>query len=192
MKKTILFDLDGTLTDSGEGIINCAIEALKAYNLPIPGMDVLKTIVGPPLDDSLIRLGVDAKNVDEAVEIFRKRYSSIGKYENIPYPGIENLLQTLRQQGHTLCVATSKPECMSLDILDHFGLAPYFDYICGATLDRSRASKEAVIASLISKCGRSGNMVMVGDTAFDVIGAAAHRIPTIGVLWGYGRSSALP
>ena len=188
MTKTILFDLDGTLTDSGPGIMNCAKEALTYFGLPIPGEDVLRTIVGPPLDDSLRNLGVAEADVPKAIEVFRKRYSSVGKYENTPYPGIADLLARLQADGHRLYVATSKPECMALDIMDHFDLARYFTRICGATLDKSRASKSAVIAYLMDACGRQDNMVMVGDTAFDVLGAAEHGIPTVGVAWGYGET----
>lgn len=100
---------------------------------------------------------------------------------------METLLQSLKQQGHTLYVATSKPEEMSVKILEHFGLAKYFDRICGASMDTSRSSKEDVIAYLLSLCGRDENILMVGDTKFDILGAAAHGIPAIGVAWGYGR-----
>ena len=187
MKKTILFDLDGTLTDSGEGIMNCAKLALQTFGVPIPDDKVMRTIVGPPLDDSLIHLGIPAEQVWDAIDIFRKRYTDVGKYENVPYPGIHALLAALKEQGHTLCVATSKPEVMALDILEHFKLSRYFTRICGASLDKSRSSKAAVISYLIEQNGRSDNMVMVGDTAFDVLGAAEHGIPTIGVCWGYGE-----
>ena len=189
MKKTILFDLDGTLTDSGEGIINCAILALEHFGCPIPSREAMRVFVGPPLVDSFIQHGVPADQAEKAVEIYRSRYIPIGKYENTPYPGIRELLQTLKDQGHTLYVATSKPEGMSIDILEHFGLAGYFDRICGASMDASRSSKEAVIAYLIEQNGRSDNMVMVGDTRFDVIGAKEHGIPCIGVSWGYGEVS---
>lgn len=187
MTKTILFDLDGTLTDSGEGIINCAILALEHFGCPIPSREALRVFVGPPLVDSFIQHGVPAEKAEEAVEIYRSRYIPIGKYENTPYPGIRELLETLKAEGHTLYVATSKPEGMSMDILKHFDLAKYFDRICGASLDTSRSSKEAVIAYLIEQNGRSDNMVMVGDTKFDVIGARHHGIPCIGVSWGYGN-----
>ena len=187
--KTILFDLDGTLTDSGAGIMNCAVEALNHFGLPVPDVSILRTIVGPPLDDSLIRLGLDPKDVDEGITVFRKRYTAVGKFENVPYPGIHSLLEKLKAQGHTLYVATSKPEIMAVEIMEHFDLAKYFDSICGATLDKSRASKSAVIAYLMEKNGRADNMVMVGDTAYDVLGAAEHRIPTIGVTWGYGEEA---
>ena len=187
MKKAILFDLDGTLTDSGEGIINCAILALQHYGLPIPSREEMRVFVGPPLHESFISHGVPADKADEAIRIYRSRYIPIGAYENTPYPGIRELLEALKAQGHTLYVATSKPEEMSVKILEHFGLAQYFDQICGATMDTSRSSKEAVIAYLLEQNGRADNMIMVGDTKFDILGAKEHGIPAIGVSWGYGK-----
>lgn len=187
MKKAILFDLDGTLTDSGEGIINCAKLALQHYGLPIPGEAELRTFVGPPLHESFIRFGVPAEEADNAIKIYRSRYIPIGKFENHPYDGIREVLEKLKALGHTLYVATSKPEAMSVEILEHFDLAMYFDIIAGASFDRSRSSKEDVISYLLEQCGDYDQIVMVGDTAFDVIGAKAHGIPTVGVSWGYGK-----
>lgn len=186
MTKSILFDLDGTLTDSGEGIINCAIYALEYYGLPIPSREELRVIVGPPLHESFVRFGVPEEEVENAVAKYRERYIPIGKYENTPYPGIRELLERLKAEGHRLYVATSKPEGMSVDILEHFDLAKYFTRICGASMDTSRSSKDAVIAYLLNECGAQENAIMVGDTAFDVLGAKAHGIPTVGVSWGYG------
>ena len=185
-QKAILFDLDGTLTDSGEGIINCAQLALEHFGLPIPSREEMRVFVGPPLHETFQKFGVPADQADEAVRIYRSRYIPIGKFENTPYPGIRELLATLKDHGHKLYVATSKPEAMSVEILEHFDLAQYFDRICGATMDTSRSTKSAVIAYLLEQSGEAGNMVMVGDTAFDVLGAKAHGIPTIGVSWGYG------
>ena len=185
--KTILFDLDGTLTDSGEGIINCAALALKHFNLPVPDRETMRVFVGPPLHDTFIRFGVPEDKTEEAIRIYRSRYIPIGKFENTPYPGIAELLEKLVDQGHRLYVATSKPEQMSIDILEHFDLAKYFTLICGASLDLSRNSKDAVIAYLLEQADADGEIVMVGDTAFDVLGAKAHGIPTIGVSWGYGK-----
>lgn len=187
MEKAILFDLDGTLTDSGEGIINCAIMVLEHYGCPIPTREELRSFVGPPLHDSFIRHGIPADQTDAAIALYRTRYIPIGAYENTPYPGIRELLEDLKAAGHKLYVATSKPEEMSIKILEHFGLAQYFDQICGATLDTSRSSKEAVIGYLLEQNGRSDNMIMVGDTKFDIIGAKEHGIPAIGVSWGYGK-----
>lgn len=185
-KKSILFDLDGTLTDSGEGIINCAILALEHYGLPIPSREEMRVFVGPPLTESFIRHGVPADKAEEAVAIYRSRYIPIGKYENTPYPGIRELLETLHEMGYKLYVATSKPEGMSIDILKHFDLDRYFTRICGASMNSSRNTKEAVIEYLMETTGERENMVMVGDTKFDVLGAKHHGIPCIGVSWGYG------
>ena len=186
MKKTILFDLDGTLTDSGEGIINCVIYALEKFGMPIPERESLRYFVGPPLHESFVKQGVPADRAEEAVAVYRERYVPTGMFENAPYPGIRELLEVLKAEGYTLYVASSKPEWMCVEILKHFDLAKYFDMICGATMDTSRTNKEAVIEYLIRENGKADNMIMVGDTKFDVIGAKAHNIPCIGVSWGYG------
>ena len=187
MKKTILFDLDGTLTDSGEGIINCATLALRHFGLPIPAYADMRTFVGPPLRDSFIRFGVPADQADEAIRVYRSRYIPTGMFENTPYPGIRELLEALRAEGYTLYVATSKPEEMSVTILEKFDLAKYFHRICGASIDSSRSTKDAVIAYLLESSGAKEDMVMVGDTKYDILGAKAHGIPAIGVGWGYGK-----
>ena len=186
-QKTILFDLDGTLTDSGEGIMNCAAMVLDCYSLPVPSREELRVFVGPPLHETLQKFGIPAEEADNAVALYRARYNTVGKFENFPYPGIRELLDTLKSRGHRLFVATSKPEALSIEILEHFGLAQYFERICGASLDRSRSEKSAVIAYLLEQVSDVSNTIMIGDTAFDVTGAAAHRIPAIGVAWGYGK-----
>ena len=186
MKKTVLFDLDGTLTDSGEGIINCAKLALETLGLPIPSYTEMRTFVGPPLSESFQRYGVPADKVEEAIRGYRSRYVPTGMFENTPYPGIRELLETLKAEGCTLYVATSKPETMSVTILERFGLAPYFTRICGASTDSSRSTKDAVIAYLLEQSEAKEDMVMVGDTKYDILGAKAHGIPAIGVSWGYG------
>ena len=185
--KAIFFDLDGTLTDSGEGIMNCAELALRHFGIPVPSREKMRVFVGPPLDQTFIKFGVPAEKAQEAIDVFRSRYTTIGKFENHPYPGVSETLQTLKKQGHRLFVATSKPEIMANEVLEHFGLAMYFEQIAGATLDGSRSHKEDVITYLLGMTGEVGQTLMVGDTAFDVIGAAAHGIPTIGVTWGYGE-----
>lgn len=185
--KTIIFDLDGTLTDSAEGITNSVKLVMSHFQLPIPGMDVLRTFVGPPLHDMFVKHGVPEDRVEEAIRVFRSRYLTVGKFENKPYPGVYELLQILKDHGHTLYVATSKPEPQAKEILEHFRLTGYFDCICGASLDRSRVDKEDVLRYLL-KADPEGTHLMVGDTVYDVIGAAALGIPTIGVSWGYGSS----
>lgn len=187
MKKTVLFDLDGTLTDSGEGIINCATLALRHFGLPIPPYEDMRTFVGPPLHDSFVRFGVPADQTDEAIRVYRSRYIPTGMFENTPYPGIRELLEKLQAEGYTLYVATSKPEEMSVTILNRFDLAKYFHRICGASIDSSRSTKDAVIAYLLESSGAKADMVMVGDTKYDILGAKTHGIPAIGVGWGYGK-----
>ena len=184
--KAILFDLDGTLTDSGEGIMKCAVHALAHYGIEAPSEEQLRTIVGPPLSESFARLGVAHDKIEEAIQIYRSRYIPIGIYENTPYDGIDKFLAQLKADGHKLYVATSKPEWMAVKVLEHFDLAKHFDIICGAATDFSRNSKGAVIAYLLEQCGQQDQAVMVGDTVYDVLGAKEHNIPCIGVAWGYG------
>lgn len=186
IKKTILFDLDGTLTDSGEGIMNCAALALEHFHIPVPSREEMRVFVGPPLTSTFRSFGIPEEQVAEAVKVFRSRYVPVGIYENAPYPGIRELLQTLSSQGHKLYVATSKPEEMAITVLRHFDLEQFFTGICGAAMDESRTNKEEVIAYLLEKNGTADNMLMIGDTVFDVLGAASHGIPAIGVSWGYG------
>ena len=190
-QKAIFYDLDGTLTDSGEGIINCATLALEHFGLPVPSREEMRVFVGPPLDQTFMKFGVPAEKAQEAIEVFRGRYRTIGKFENFPYPGIREALQTLKDQGHRLFVATSKPEVLANEVLGHFALTDFFEQIAGATLDGSRSHKADVITYLLQLVGDTGETVMVGDTEFDVIGAAAHGIPTIGVSWGYGEVAAM-
>ncbi len=187
MKKAILFDLDGTLTDSGEGIMNCAELALRHFGLPVPDRQTMRVFVGPPLDQTFIKFGVPADKTDEAIAVYRSRYLTVGLFENAPYPGIEELLRKLQDNGHRLFVATSKPEATSIRIMEKFDLVKYFEQICGATYDGSISTKEEVIAHLLGRIGDPGQCLMVGDTTFDVIGAKAHGIETIGVSWGYGK-----
>ena len=187
MSNTILFDLDGTLTDSGEGIINCASLALEHFGITVPDRETMRVFVGPPLDKTFREFGVPADRTDEAIRVYRSRYIPIGRFENTPYPGIRELLETLRDRGHRLFIATSKPEGMSVEILEHFGLAHFFTDICGATMDGSRSTKEDVIAYLFGKNRGEGKILMVGDTVYDILGAKAHEIPAIGVAWGYGN-----
>lgn len=186
MKKLVFFDLDGTLTDSGPGIMNSAAYAFERMGYPVPPSAILRTFVGPPLHESFLRNGIPAEMAEKAVAVFRERYMPIGKYENTPYEGIRTFLESLKSLGFHLMIATSKPEEIAIEVLEHFDLAKYFDKICGGSMDLSRTSKEAVIAYLLEENGRDAQMVMVGDTKFDIIGAKRHGIPAIGVSWGYG------
>ena len=190
MHPTLFFDLDGTLTDSGPGIMNCAQLALEAYGIQAP-REALRAFVGPPLRVSFARFGVPEAELDQAISLFRSRYQTVGKFENLPYPGIPALLEQLQEAGFPLYVATSKPEITAKEILAHFHLDGYFLEIGGATMDSSRENKADVIAYLLQKAGGPHGVLMIGDTDYDVLGAAAHGIPTIGVSWGYGTANSM-
>ena len=185
---TILFDLDGTITDSGAGIMHGMEIVLDHFGLPIPDRNTLRVIVGPPLRDSFLRFGIHPQDTEDALVIYRKFYVKDGWMENFVYPGMDKVLQQLKEKGCRIYVATSKPEHMAKHILEHFGLAQYFDLICGATVDSSRDSKSKVIQYLLDQIEPDNSIVMVGDTHYDVEGAAACHIPTIGVDWGYGKT----
>lgn len=187
----VLFDLDGTLTDSGEGIMNCAQLALRHFGLNADDRQALRRFVGPPLRESFPKFGVPQDRVEEAVTLFRSRYLTVGKFENAPYPGIRDMLERLKAHGARLYVATSKPESTAVEILEKFELAHYFDAICGAEMDGVRDSKSAVIAYLLQQLDPADRVIMVGDTIFDVEGAKAHGISTIGVSWGYGDTAEM-
>lgn len=187
MPRTILFDLDGTLTDSGEGIMNCAEKTLRHFGITPPDRITMRSFVGPPLLDSFPKFGIPADQAEEAIRIYREYYVPEGMFQNYPYPGIEDLLAQLQSEGHRLFVATAKPEHMSVTILEHFGLSKYFLGIYGALIDGLPDTKASVIARILEDFPEASDVIMVGDTVTDVKGAAVHNIPTVGVSWGYGE-----
>jgi len=186
LAKNIFWDLDGTLTDSSEGITKCVKLALDHYTDNDYTLEDLRCFIGPPLRDTFPRFGVPEGQEEEATAIFRTRYNTIGKFENRPYDGITDLLRRLKDEGFKSYVATSKPEITSKEILEKFEMTDYFELICGATMDKSRDSKEDVIRYLLEQAGSVEDVIMIGDTHYDVIGARAHGIRTIGVEWGFG------
>lgn len=190
----ILFDLDGTLTDPGLGITNSVMYALRKYGMEVPPRQELYSFIGPPLKQSFMRwCGFDEAEGEQAVKYYREYYRDKGLLENEVYDGIEDMLKALREKGKRLAVATSKPEEFAIRILEHFGLAQYFEVIAGDTLDFKRNTKADVIASALERLGvtdRSG-VIMVGDREHDVIGAKAQDLPCIGVLFGYGSQEEL-
>lgn len=188
---TVLFDLDGTLTDSAPGITKCAALALDHYGIPYESLDALRIFIGPPLRLTFPQMGVPEEEVEHAVEIFRSRYNTVGKFENMPYEGIQQLLAKLKESGVHLFVATSKPEGTAREILDKFALTQYFDEIAGATKDASRDTKEKVISWLMSIAPVNGRILMVGDTVFDIEGANHTGIDSVGVSWGFGDAEAM-
>ena len=191
---TILFDLDGTLTDSAEGIINSIVHALKHYGLPHDDRVALRRFVGPPLPEAFERYcGFSPEKAKEAVAVFREYFSEIGIFENTVYKGVPKMLETLQAAGFTLAVATSKPEEYAAQILRHFDLCRYFDVVAGASMDEVRNKKSDVIAYALQKAGveEHSRAVMVGDREHDVNGAHANGLCAVGVLWGYGDRAEL-
>ena len=193
-KMNIVFDLDGTLTDPYDGITNCILHALEELGKAPPPPVSLKWCIGPPLMESFARLleTDDDERVQAAVAIYRKRFGSVGLFENEVYDGITAILHHLRKEGHTLFVATSKPRVYADRIVDRFGLGPYFKRVYGSELDGTRSDKTRLLAYLLKKESiRGSEAVMVGDRRHDMIGARANGMDGVGVLWGYGSREEL-
>lgn len=193
-KQHILFDLDGTLTDSQQGIMNSIEYALKYYDITVEDRSMLRPFLGPPLVDSMIRYyGFTREKAVESVEKYREYFNVKGWAENQVYAGVEDMLKVLKAQGYRLYVATSKPEEFAQKILRHFGLAEYFDYIGGATLDSTRVHKGDVIRYVLETNGLKDKsaVIMVGDRENDIRGAKENELESIGVLYGYGDRKEL-
>ncbi len=185
---TILFDLDGTVTDPKEGITRAVATALAHFGIH-EDPDSLTKFIGPPLDESFPEFyGFTPEQTEEATERFREYFARQGWHENVPYPGMAELLGDLKKAGKQLIIATSKPEAFAVRILEHFGMAQYFDRICGAPLhDQQGARKAVVIRRALSYTGGDlSRVVMVGDRRHDVAGAHETGLACIGVLYGYG------
>ena len=184
----MLFDLDGTLSHSEPGICGTLKLAIAQVGLPIPSDEALRTAIGPPFTIGLPEIGIPADLVDDVTIAYRAIYEHTGLFDTSVYDGIIDLLDELAERGCTLCVATSKPETSALRVIEHFGLTDRFKVIGAASDDYLLHTKADVIASVLDRLGLVGGdeIVMIGDRRFDVEGAAAHDIDTIGVLWGYG------
>lgn len=190
-QRTILFDLDGTLSDSAPGIFASIEYAFNEMHLPFPGRSY--HLLGPPLQEIFAMLHVPDERLAEAITHYRARYHTVGLFENTMYDGIPELLSDLVENGDRLALATSKPDVYATRILEHFGLAKYFTFIGGASLDGVRGEKAGVVEHTLKHLGDIDltNTVMVGDRYHDVLGAAVHGVETIGVLWGYGDRAEL-
>jgi phosphoglycolate phosphatase-like HAD superfamily hydrolase len=183
----VIFDLDGTLTDSAEGIVASFLHALSHIGAAAPEGDLAARIVGPPMDDTFRALLGDS--AEDAITAFRAEYGTRGWAMNTLFEGIEPLLADLRAAGVRLAVATSKLEPTARRILAHFGLDQHFEVIAGAAPDGSRKRKEDVLAHALEQLQPLPDRVlMVGDRSHDVHGAAAHGIDTVVVGWGYGQA----
>lgn len=191
----LLFDLDGTLTDSGPGIMNAAAYALEKMGVPVGERALLKRFVGPPLNQTFHNLyGIPWTHTMEAILHYRHYYNEMGGiFENQPYPGIHQLLAELKAEGNALLVATSKPLPMAQRVLDYYNLTQYFDFVFGGTLDESGCIKSVIVGQAVEACGLAakGNILMIGDREHDVIGAHENGLPCVGVLWGYGSREEL-
>ncbi len=186
----VLFDLDGTLTDPQPGIVGCVRHALEGMGASYDGD--LDWCIGPPLGPSFgLILGTDdPATVAEALRLYRERFAAVGLYENRVYDGVPECLARLREAGLPLYVATSKPLVFARTILDHFGLAPYFDGVYGSELDGRLSLKGDLIAHLLER-ERPSAPIMAGDREHDVIGARQNGVPCIGATYGYGSPEEL-
>lgn len=197
MKKYFLFDLDGTLTDPKEGITTCVQYALHSLGIEEPDLDKLESFIGPPLKDSFMEFyGMDEEQAQAAVKKYRERFNDKGLYENEIYPGIAPMLQMLSEKGFRLAVASSKPTVFVEKILEHFGIRQYFKVVVGSELDGSRTSKDQVVMEALRQLFGAKPILyhevyMIGDRRFDVEGARAMKVESVGVTYGYGGMEEL-
>ena len=188
MYKTVLFDLDGTITDPKEGITRSVRYALRKFSIDIENLDELEKFIGPPLKQSFMDFfSFSGEQSLRAIEYYREYFREKGIFENRVYEGIPEILSELKAGNVTLAIATSKPTVFAEQIIAHFQLSGYFEEIIGSNLDNSRSEKKDVIAHALSelKCEVS-QTVMIGDRKHDIIGAKENRMDSVGVLYGYG------
>lgn len=194
MYEYILFDLDGTLTDPGEGITNSVAYALKKFNISVEDKTELYRFIGPPLIYSFMNFyGLNYENGLKAVEYYREYFSVTGIFENKLFDGIHKLLAEIKKSGKKIALATSKPEQYAVRILDHFDLTQYFDFVGAATMDETRSKKADVITYTLDNLGITdkSKVVMIGDRHHDIDGANQNGLDSIGVLFGYGSHDEL-
>ncbi|MDT9543052.1 HAD family hydrolase [Streptococcus mutans] len=194
MYQTILFDLDGTLTNPDLGITNSLAYALEKFNIEVTDKKELYRFIGPPLQDSFENFYHFSKEDSlKAVDFYRDYFRHKGLYENEVYQGIPDLLERLKAQGKKLLVATSKPERFARQILKHFELFDYFDLVAGASMDGSRRLKGDVIAHDLTSAqiADPSSAIMIGDRKHDIIGAKKNGLDAIGVLYGFGNREEL-
>lgn len=187
----VIFDLDGTLTDSAAGIVASFRHALAHIGAPVPGGDLAQRLVGPPMHHTLAAMGL-GDQAEAAITAYRADYTTRGWAMNSVFDGIVPLLEDLLAAGVRLAVATSKAEPTARKILAHFGLDGFFEVVAGASVDGTRAAKSDVVAHALQQLEPLPERVlMVGDRRHDADGAAAHGIDTVLVGWGYGRDDAI-
>lgn len=196
MAQNIFFDLDGTLTDSGPGIIHSVLYALERMGRPETDVEkIRRTFIGPPLTVSFSSLyGFTPEQCQQAIAYFREDYNDKGIYNNRPYDGIPELLRDLKAAGKTLAVSTSKPLPLAQRVLEHFDLRRYFDVVCGGSMDETRNQKDLIIQDTIEAFHLTdlSQAIMVGDRNLDVLGAHKNGLRCVGILYGgYGTREEL-
>ncbi len=191
--KNVLFDLDGTLTDPAEGITNALMHAQRRLGMEVSPREALYVFIGPPLIETFMgEWSLTRAESEQALLYYREYFIDRGIFENVPYEGIGSCLADLQAAGLRLFVATSKPEPLSLRILEHFDLLQYFEAVAGSTMDEQRTKKGEVIAYALDTYHLDpSETVMVGDRKHDVLGARENGLPCIGVLYGYGSRAEL-
>lgn len=187
---TLIFDLDGTLTDPREGIIGCLRHALHDIGAEIPSAAALEQCIGPPLRDALASLLGDDATAERALAVFRERYGRTGLFENALYPGLEQALETLAPIAPAMFIATSKPQEFADRIADHFGLRRFFRAIYGCGMNGELSDKADLIRHLMTR-ENVIDAVMIGDRRHDIIAAHANGIRAVGVTWGFGSLDEL-
>lgn len=194
MYKTVLFDLDGTVTDPGLGITNSVMYSLERFHIKVEDRTSLYKFIGPPLKESFAKYyRFSGEDIDRAVVYYREYYSDRGIFENVLYDGIEEILDRIKSSGRKIVLATSKPEPFANKILEYFKIDGYFDFVAGSTMDETRVHKAEVITYALQSCGITdlSSTVMVGDREHDIIGAKKTGLDSIGVLYGYGGREEL-
>jgi phosphoglycolate phosphatase len=192
-RQVVLFDLDGTLSNSEPGICTTLKVAIREVGLDVPSDAVLRTTIGPPFSTGLPAIGVPEQLVERVTVAYRAIYEETGLFDTCLYDGVVEMLDELGENGCTLCVATSKPETSARRVIEHLGLTDRFEVVGAAGDDYVRHTKADVIADVLDRLGdvADDEVVMVGDRRFDVEGATAHGIDTIGAGWGYGSAEEL-
>lgn len=193
MYQYVLFDLDGTLIDSEEGIVNAVKSTLEEYQIPIKDRKELEVFIGPPMEEQFKEsFGFSIEKALEAKAKSRKYFAEVGLYQNTLYPKVREVLEELKKRNKTVILATSKPKIFAEKILKQHQIEPYFDFVGGATLDGSISKKEEVIQDIFdnNQIDRK-ECIMIGDRKYDIVGANHFQIHSIGVLYGFGSKQEL-
>ncbi len=189
----ILFDLDGTLTESAPGIVSSVRYSLEQFNIKDQTDSQLMRFIGPPLSESYSEFyGFNKEQCDIAIKYYREHYGVHGIFENSLYQDIPEVLEKLKNSGKKLYIATSKPEVYMKQIIAHFGIEKFFDDVCGGDLEEKRNEKWQIVETIIEKNNlhdavKNGTVLMIGDRKHDILGSRKNNVPCCGVLWGYGN-----